>query len=105
MVTIIFLVRALDRRGERTGAPQEAEVDPALKVAARCRPGEIFLVGDMLHPGDRRAVQRFLDGDVGHALARRGAVPMLVLGRAPENVAGMEFEDRSVLDLGPAHAL
>src|SRR5215208_2335174 len=65
---------------------------------------QILLVGDVLHPRHRRAVQRFLNRDVGHRGGRRGAVPMLVLGRAPENVAGREFLDRTALDLGPADA-
>ena len=48
---------------------------------------KVFFVGHMLHPSDRRAVLALLEGDVGHGLVRRGAVPMLLLGRAPEESA------------------
>src|SRR4051794_31655205 len=64
----------------------------------------ILLVGDMLHPCDVPAVLRLLDRNVRHALMRRRAVPMLVLGRAPQDVAGVEFEDRAAFDLSPADA-
>ena len=68
------------------------------------RVGEILFVGDLLHPGDGRAVLAFLDGDVGHGFVRGRAVPVLVLGGAPQDVAGVEFQLRSALDLGPADA-
>src|SRR5438034_11844731 len=65
---------------------------------------QIVLVGNLLQPGDDLAVPGFLDRDVGHGAGRRGAVPMLVLGRAPDDVAGADLDDRLALALGPAHA-
>src|SRR5207244_8836145 len=70
----------------------------------RPRTGEILLVGDFLHPGHDLAVERLLDGDVGHRAGRRRAVPMLVLGRAPDDVAGADLDDRLAVALGPADA-
>src|SRR6476469_9269067 len=66
---------------------------------------EIFLVRHLLHPGHRRPVHGLLDGDVGHGLMRRRTVPVLVLGRTPEDVARMELQLRTALDLGPANAV
>src|SRR3954451_25179790 len=65
---------------------------------------EVFLVGDVLHPGHGRTVQSLLDSDVGHGAGRRGAVPVLPVGRTPELVAGVELELRAAFDLGPANA-
>src|SRR4051794_12993856 len=62
-----------------------------LGVRAGAR-GKVFIVGDMLHPGHGRAVQRLLDSDVGHGAGRCGAVPVLPVGRTPELVAGVELE-------------
>src|SRR5438046_1114508 len=39
--------------------------------------GVVLLVADLLHPVDDLAVERFLNGDMGHAGGRHGAVPML----------------------------
>ena len=36
----------------------------------------IFLVGDVLHPGDGTSVKGFMHRDVGHGGGRRGAVPV-----------------------------
>src|SRR6478735_3567044 len=47
--------------------------------------GEVFLVGNVLHPGHGRTVEALLDRDMGHGGGRRGAVPVLVLGRAPQD--------------------
>src|SRR5277367_5292214 len=66
--------------------------------------GEILRVGDLLHPSDILAVARLLNGDVGHALVGRRAVPMPVFGRAPQNVASVELHLRFALDLGPTDA-
>src|SRR5690242_19789696 len=52
---------------------------------------EILFVGDVLHPRDRRAVQRFLDRDVGHGGLVGGAVPVLVVGWAPDHIARADF--------------
>src|SRR5215218_1607130 len=66
--------------------------------------GKVFIVRDVLHPGYGRAVQRLLDSDVGHGAGRRGAVPVLPVGRTPELVASVEFELRAAFDLRPANA-
>src|SRR5690348_6663517 len=68
------------------------------------RTGEVLRVADVLHPVDDLAVERFLDGDVGHRRGRRGAVPMAVAGRTPDRVAGADLLDRAVLALRPAAA-
>src|SRR5574338_40250 len=65
---------------------------------------QIFLVADMLHPLDRRAVQRFLDRDVSHCRGVGRAVPVLVVRRAPDDVAGADFLARFALALVPANA-
>ena len=66
---------------------------------------KIFCVGHMFHPGDGRAVQAFLNGDVAHGLMRCRAMPVLVLGGTPQDVAGVKLQLRPAFDLGPAHAL
>jgi hypothetical protein len=38
----------------------------------------------------------------GHGRGRRGAVPLLVTARAPDHVAGAEFDDLLALVLNPA---
>src|SRR5437660_12757512 len=54
----------------------------------------VLLVGDLLHPVDDLAVELFLDGDVGHRGTRRGAMPMLLAGRARNDVARTDDLDR-----------
>ena len=41
----------------------------------------------MFHPGNVLAVKRFLYGDVDHDRGRAGAMPVLFVGRKPDNVA------------------
>src|SRR4051794_2248118 len=65
---------------------------------------QILLVRDRLHPGHRRPIDGLLNGDVGHGLIRRRTVPVLVLSRTPEDVARVELQLRTALDLGPADA-
>src|SRR4051812_18017848 len=38
----------------------------------------VLLVSDLFHPLNGFAVQRLLDGDMGHRSGRRGAVPVLL---------------------------
>src|SRR5262249_58018303 len=59
-------------------------------------------VADVLEPFDRLAVERLLDGDVGHGGVRRGAVPVLLAGRKPDDVARPDLLDRAALALRPA---
>lgn len=40
----------------------------------------VLRLRDLLRPGDGLAVVGFSDGDVGHAVAGRGAVPVTVFG-------------------------
>src|SRR5579863_1948639 len=64
----------------------------------------ILLIGDVLHPFDDSAVERFLDGDVSHGGVRRRAVPMLFAGRKPHDIAGMNLLDRAAPPLRAARA-
>src|SRR5271165_910616 len=64
--------------------------------------GEVLLVADVLHPGYRFAVGRLCNGDVGHSVGRSCAVPMLFIGREPDDVARTDFLDRAALALHPA---
>ena len=54
----------------------------------------VLLVADLLHPLDRLAVERLLDGDVGHGGGWGGAMPMLLARREDHDVAGANFLDR-----------
>ena len=53
----------------------------------------ILFVADLLHPVHDLAVEFFLDGDVRHRGRRRGPVPVLLAGREPDHVAGVDFLD------------
>src|SRR4051794_36967217 len=44
----------------------------------------VLLVGDVLEPLDRLAVERFLNGDVLHRVLGRRAVPVLLARREPD---------------------
>src|SRR5436190_8513123 len=63
---------------------------------------QIFLVRYVFQPSDRGAVERFLDGDVGHGRVRGRAVPVLVIRRAPNDVPGADFDSLLAFTLGPA---
>ena len=69
------------------------------------RAGLVLLVGDLLHPVDRLAVEPLHDGDVRHGRRCRGAVPMLFTRRAPDDVAGADLFDRASPALNQAAAL
>jgi len=58
----------------------------------------------MLHPGDGAAVDPFLDGDVAHGGVRRRPVPVLLAGRASDDLAGADFLNRAAFALHPAAA-
>jgi hypothetical protein len=58
----------------------------------------------MFHPVDGLAVQPFLNGDVGHGGVGSGAVPMLLSGREPDYVAGVNLFDGATFVLRPSAA-
>src|SRR5437667_2016011 len=84
--------------------------DQAPNEMAQCafrslRPtGLVLLVADLLHPRDRTAVQRLLNGDMRHRGRRRSAVPVLLAGRKPDDIAGPDFLDGSTPTLRRAQA-
>src|SRR3954470_4709730 len=53
----------------------------------------VLLVGDLLHPVHNLAVELFLDRDVRHGARQRGAVPVLLVGRAPDDVSRPDDPD------------
>src|SRR6267143_1977610 len=55
----------------------------------------VLLVSDLLHPVDCLAVELFLNSDVGHRSARHGAMPVLLAGRALDDVARSNDLDRA----------
>ena len=57
-----------------------------------------------LAPDDVLAVEGTGDDEVGHAGGGGGAVPVVDSGRAPEHVAGLDFDDLAVLRAGAADA-
>src|SRR4029079_8614829 len=66
--------------------------------------GLVLLVAHVLHPIDRLAVERLLDGDMRHRRRGRRAVPMFLAGRKPDDVARPDFLHRTVPALRPAAA-
>src|ERR1700744_2060494 len=76
---------------------------PALAASGRSFvTGSILVVRDLLHPVDDLAVQRFLNGDVGHRGGGRGAVPVLLTRREPDHIAAANFLDQAALALHAA---
>jgi hypothetical protein len=55
----------------------------------------ILLVGDVLHPLNGLAGQRFLDRDVSHRSRRRRPMPMLLTWREPDNVPRTNLFNRT----------
>src|ERR1700712_5793197 len=66
------------------------------------RTGEVVGVADVFGPVDHFAVECLGDGDVGHGCRRRRAMPMTMAGRAPDDVADVEFDDGAAFALRPA---
>src|ERR1700712_3139083 len=64
----------------------------------------IVLLPHRLHPGRMFSVERLLHGDVGHAVIRRTAMPMLFTRRDPDHVARPDLAERPALGLHPADA-
>ena len=63
-----------------------------------------MVVADFFHPIDNFAVEFFLDGDVRHGGSRCGAMPVLLTGREPHNIAGPNLRDRPAFSLSPTAA-
>src|SRR5260221_9732696 len=72
--------------------------------SADFRSNLILVVAHFLHPCDGRTVDRLLDGDVRERGRRGCAVPVLLAGGKPDNVAGADHLDRSPVALDPAAA-
>src|SRR5215472_8001235 len=62
----------------------------------------VILITDLFQPLDRFAIERFLNGDVSHCCRRRRAMPMLLVGRKPDDIARPDFLNRAALSLRPA---
>src|SRR3984957_2015792 len=60
----------------------------------------VLLVADLFHPLHRLAVERLLDGDVGHGGGGRGAMPMFLARREDYDVARTNLLDRPAFALG-----
>jgi len=64
----------------------------------------VLLVVDLLHPIDHLAVNALLDRDVSHGRSRACAMPVLLAGREPNEIAGADLLDGSAFSLNPAVA-
>jgi len=62
----------------------------------------VLLVRHLLHPDHIFSIKRFLDRDVGHRRGGARAVPVFMAGRAPDDVARADFDNRFTLALRPA---
>src|SRR5580692_12186128 len=62
----------------------------------------VLLVADLFHPLHRLAVERLLDGDMGHGGGGGGAMPMFLARREHHNVARANLLDRPAFALRPA---
>src|SRR3954454_16426950 len=68
------------------------------------RRDRVLLVGDVLEPGHVDAVLVLVQGEVDEPARRRRAMPMLLLRRDPDRVAGADLLDRAVPCLHPPDA-
>src|SRR5437879_4996141 len=68
------------------------------------RSAAVLLVADLFHPVDVLAVERFGNGDMRHRGRRCRAMPVLLAGWKPDDIAGTDFFDLSALALRPAKA-
>jgi hypothetical protein len=61
-----------------------------------------LFVTDLFLPLDDFAVELFLNGDMGHGRGWRGAMPMLLLRRAPDHITRSYFHFWTTFALYPA---
>ena len=54
--------------------------------------GKVLVIGDMFQPMHRLAVKRLLDRNVGHGGRGRSPVPMLVIGRTPDDISSANLD-------------
>src|SRR4029453_13400723 len=89
-------------------APSRPRVDTPHRLArqparggAGCSPrsGAVLRVADVLHPVDDLAIERFRNRDVRHRYGRRRAVPVLLAGREPNDIARLDLLDWPALTL------
>jgi len=64
----------------------------------------VLFVADFFHPIHGLAIELFLNGNVSHRGNRGGAVPVLLAGRKPDDVARPNFFNRSSPALHPTKA-
>ena len=65
---------------------------------------EVLFVTHFFHPFDNLAVECFLNGDVRHCRRWRAAVPMPLIGWAPDDITRPEFHFGLAFTLHPAEA-
>lgn len=65
---------------------------------------EILCIGNVRQPFNVLAVERFLHGNVRHRSCGGRAVPVLVAGRAPDDISRTNLDDRLAFALGPPAA-
>src|SRR5438132_629634 len=64
----------------------------------------ILFVADLFHPVNRLAVQRLLNSDMNHRGRWRRAMPMLLVGFKPNDIAGSDFFNLPAPTLNPPKA-
>src|ERR1035441_2317679 len=64
--------------------------------------GLVLFVTNLFHPVDNLTVELFLNGDMGHGRGCRGAMPVFLTGRNPDDVTRPDFLHRSASTLCPA---
>src|SRR6188508_1160123 len=64
----------------------------------------VLLVCDVLFPGRGAALERLLDGDVGHQRVGRGAVPVALAGSEPHGVARLRAFHGAIVTADQGHA-
>ena len=63
----------------------------------------VLFVADLFHPLDDLAIERFLNGDVGHGCCRRSPMPVLQSWREPDHITVPDLLDRAALALRPTN--